>query len=545
VAQWSVKEAQRESHAAKKIKDRRDELYREGVELTVPDRENFTNNNPNADKASFIWDSTAGINLMRAASQMTTDYTPKDQDWAQVKPGKLVDVAGPEYVKEQTGQTADDLKATLAATTAFIQAICHGPTFQTASFEMYVDWLIGQGGLDIITNNVFAPSPITFRSMSIATFVTRDGPFGVDRVFMWHEMDPRKIQVEWPDAKMPDGITQAIDNAKRDNSQPKDVKLCQCRYFDYDERGDRKWRHEVFWFNGNYHDGGSRVVERMHLGKKCVTPRYSAMAGEEIGRGPVIFALPDIRTANKIVEMTLRAAAVAVGGIYTQVRDGVLSPIKIKPLAVIKVEANAGARGPSLQRLDTPQQINFGDVLLERLHESIKKVLGDRSLPSELGPVRTATEFIERVRELVSDQAGGIARLDGEFVTPLFQEVIDAGVDMGIVGQRVVIDGLLVDGRIKSPLAQTAAMQEASTLVRFVEIVQMLLGPQGTMMALNMERVAKEIARLMEVAPHMMNTPEEAQAIMKGMAAAVAAEGGGDPVQAAEMVGGEEGGNTV
>ena len=533
--QWSVKEAKREAQAAKKIKARRDELYREAVELTVPDRENFTDNK-NTQKAAFNWDSTAGVNLMRAASQMTTDYTPKDQKWVGIRPGELARILPPEYLKEQTGGSLDDLARKLEATAAFGQAVTHGPTCQTASFEMYVDWLFGQGGMDIITNNVFAPSPITFRGMSISTFVTRNGPFGVDRVFMWHEMDPRMVGVEWPDAKLPDEFKQNIDNAKMDNSAPKDVKLVQCRYYDYDERGPNRWRHEVFWFGGTSDEGGARVVERQHLGKKCVTPRYSAMAGEEIGRGPVIFALPDIRTANKIVEMTLRSAAIAISGVYTQVRDGVLSPVAIKPLSVIKVESNGGTRGPSLQRLDTPQRLDFGEVLLEKLHESIQKVLGDRSLPSQLGPVRSATEFIERVRELMSDQAGGLARMDGEYIAPLFQEIIDAGAELGIVPERVVLDGFLVEGRVNSPLTQNAAMQEATTLVRFVEILKMLVGDQGAMMTVNMERFSQELMKLMGIAPKIANTEAERKDIMKGMAAMMAVESGGDPEQAAGMV---------
>ena len=66
-----------------------------------------------------------------------------------------------------------------------------------------------------------------------------------------------------------------------------------------------------------------------------------------LGRGPCLYALPDIKTLNKVTELTLKNASISIGGVFTAVDDGVLNPqtISITPGAVIGVSSNGGARG--------------------------------------------------------------------------------------------------------------------------------------------------------------------------------------------------------
>src|SRR5690606_10788884 len=47
-----------------------------------------------------------------------------------------------------------------------------------------------------------------------------------------------------------------------------------------------------------------------------VTFRWIKGAGELYGRSPVMTALPDIKTANKVVELILKNASIAVTGIW-------------------------------------------------------------------------------------------------------------------------------------------------------------------------------------------------------------------------------------
>ena len=57
-----------------------------------------------------------------------------------------------------------------------------------------------------------------------------------------------------------------------------------------------------------------------------MTFRWIKGAGELYGRSPVMTALPDIKTANKVVELILKNASIAVTGIWLADDDGVLKP---------------------------------------------------------------------------------------------------------------------------------------------------------------------------------------------------------------------------
>ncbi len=73
--------------------------------------------------------------------------------------------------------------------------------------------------------------------------------------------------------------------------------------------------------------------------------RWQKSAGDIYGRSPVMKALPDIKTANKVVELILKNASIAVTGIWLADDDGVLNSanIKLTPGAIIpKAVGSAG-----------------------------------------------------------------------------------------------------------------------------------------------------------------------------------------------------------
>jgi hypothetical protein len=528
MAQWPEAEARKRITQAHADKLASESIYREAMELTFPDRENFNKVAEGQAKAARNWDGMPTVSVIRAANRLSSDFTPPNQDWIEIGLGPAAQTLPDTAFKEMSGgKTKDEARAQLETATKIVQAIYNGPGFPTASNEMYIDWHFGQGGMSIMPNDDALGEPIIFTAMPLSHFYAYEGPNGrLDRWFFWHEKRPDAIKHEWSDAKLPEELTKMIADGK-----DKPVSLCAVVYRDYEAR---QFRYEVFYLKGK---NCERIVERTYNTSPFVTPRYMKLAGENRGRGPILFAMPDIRTANKIVELTLRAVAVAVAGVYTATENGVNGAVKIAPYSIIQVRSNGGPNGPSLQRLDNPQQINFGELVLQTLHDQIKKVIGDTSLPSEAGPIRSATEFIQRVRELISDQAGGIGRLTAEAIIPATQRIID------ILEQKQILptDGLQIDQfiieiRMKSPLAQQESMGQVEGLVRFMEMLNMLLGQEGTAYFLNMERAAAKIADLMSIPMEIRNTEAERKAIKKGLAQVATAQMGGDPDAAGAAV---------
>jgi hypothetical protein len=526
MAQWTEAEARKAITAAKSAKESSDAVFREAMELTFPDRENFTKRAEGQQKAAYNWDSASTVSVIRAANRLSSDFTPQFQDWLEIGLGAAATQMPDEAFKQALGgKTKEIVKAELEAVTAVVQAVFNGPGFPTASNELYIDWHFGQGGMSIMPSEGNG-EPVVFASMPLSHFYAYEGPNGrLDRWFFWHEKRADAILQEWKDAKLPD---QLAEMAGKVDSKP--VDLCAVVYCDYSQADNAKFRYEVFWQKGS---ACHRIVSRTSATSPFVTPRYSKLPGENRGRGPILFALPDIRTANKIIELTLRAVSVAVAGVYTSTENGVTGPIRIAPFSIIQVRSNGGPMGPSLQRLDNPQRIDFGELVLEKLHENIKKIIGDNSLPSEAGPIRTATEFVQRARELISDQAGGLGRLRAEFIIPAVQRVIDILERKQILPtQGLQVDQFLIEARMISPLAKGEAMAEVESIIRFIEMMKLILGDQGVALQMNLQRTFTYIADLMSIPMATRNTENERKKIEKGIAQAAAAEAGADPAAA-------------
>lgn len=525
MGQWDIAKVQKAIKQARADKEASDDIYREAMELTFPDRENFTKKREGQQNAARNWDSATTVSIIRAANRLSSDFTPQFQNWLEIGLGPAAKQMPDAAFKEALGKSKQEAEAELEGVTRIVQAIFNGPGFPTASNETYIDWHYGQGGMRIMPNDDIVGEPVIFQSMPMSHFYAYEGANGrLDRWFFWHEVKADAVKSEWADAKIPKEIEEMAEKPN-----PPSLNFCSIIYRDYDDKA-KPFRYEVFWTKGkNTH----RLVERQSRTPAFVTPRYSKLPGENRGRGPVLFAMPDIRTANKIVELTLRAAAVAVAGVYTATDNGVNGPVSIKPYSIIKVRRNGGPDGPSLQRLDSPQRIDFGELLLEKLHENIKKVIGDNSLPSEAGPIRSATEFVQRARELVSDQAGGLGRLYAEFVIPSIQRVVDILESKQILQtQGLKIDQFLIEVRMTSPLAKGEAMAEVENLVRFMEMLKAIGGDELMIYEIDMEKAPARLGDLMDIPLDVRNTEAQKAQIKKAVAQAKTVEAGGDPAAA-------------
>ena len=99
--------------------------------------------------------------------------------------------------------------------------------------------------------------------------------------------------------------------------------------------------------------------------------RWSVASGESYGRSPVLRALPDIKTANKVVELVLKNATIAVSGIWQADDDGVinLSNINLTPGAIIPKAVGSTGLTPLKSGADFDvSQIILSDLRSRILH---------------------------------------------------------------------------------------------------------------------------------------------------------------------------------
>lgn len=516
MAQLSIEAARERHKRAWSRKEHWRDIHEDIYDLALPNRETFTRNMPGAKKMDRVWDSTA-INATQAfANSMLADLTPAFERWFELR-------AGPAVIDEDARKQHDDEMAVVSAQVA---AVFQTGSFSTAAHEMYQDLAVGIGGLMVMPADDDSINPVIFQSVPIAEFMVEEGPNG--QIEAWHrkhEVAARNLKPTWPDIKISDDLTDLIED-KPDEK----VKLFEIIYRDRDLGNGMRFRYEIF------RDGqgeGGRLVERVMRRSPMVTPRWSKTPGEEMGRGPLVTALPDIRTLNKLVELTLKQAALAMLGVYTVLDDDVMSPsaVKLAPGAMISVRSNGGARGKSIEPLETGRDFNLGQVVIEQLQANIRRMLHDDSLPPPAGPVRSATEIVERLRQFADENGAAFGRLMHEYVIPLIQRTVDILVEKGIVKLPIEIDQFFTEVVVTSPLARQQALADVQTVVQWLEIAMTLGGgPQAVAMAAKVEEVMAWIPAQLGVPSKLVPSIREMQQTQEQMAGIVAAQSGAAPV---------------
>lgn len=183
----------------------------------------------------------------------------------------------------------------------------------------------------------------------------------------------------------------------------------------------------------------------------AISFRWMKSPGEACGRSPVMKALPDIKTANKVVELILKNASIAVTGIWQADDDGVLNPANIELVPGAIIPKAVGSQG--LKPLEMPGRFDVSELVLKDLRARIRHAL----LSDKLGPVvnhkMSATEVLERSSEMGLLLGATYGRLQSELLTPLIECAFS------ILQRRGEIPDIALDGRYvmldyRSPLAR-------------------------------------------------------------------------------------------
>jgi len=145
--------------------------------------------------------------------------------------------------------------------------------------------------------------------------------------------------------------------------------------------------------------------------------RWNLCSGELYGRSPILRALPDIKTANKVVELVLKNATIAVSGIWQADDDGVinLQNINLTPGAIIPKAVGSSGLTP----LSSGANFDVSQLILSDLRDRIRHTL----LADRLGLLSdremSATEVLARNADMMRVLGATYGRLLHEFIRPL------------------------------------------------------------------------------------------------------------------------------
>ena len=199
--------------------------------------------------------------------------------------------------------------------------------------------------------------------------------------------------------------------------------------------------------------------------------RWMKVPSEVYGRSPIMMALPDIKTANKVVELILKNASIAVSGVWQADDDGVLNieNITLAPGTIIPKAVGSSGLTP----LRTGADFDVSQLVLSDLRMKINHSLLIDQLSMFNGVKMTATEVVERTNCMSRILGATYGRLQSEFLTPVILRAVSILKRRGEISD-IFVDGREVDLKYQSPLAKNQAVRDAENVLSWIKFISEL-----------------------------------------------------------------------
>ena len=240
-----------------------------------------------------------------------------------------------------------------------------------------------------------------------------------------------------------------------------------------------------------------------------ITTRWSKSGFEVWGRGPVLQAMPAIKTLNLTVQLILENAEMAISGSYVYDDDGVFNPdnITIQPGTFIP-----RSPGSVIDSLQSPGRFDVAQLVLDDMRRNVRKALFIDELdtrPNARTPL-SATEVSERLADVARDMGAVAGRMQKEFLQPLVERIVY------IYKKQGLLDIPKVDGRELrivpvSPLLRAQDQQDVADFVRFQQTVASTFGPEITPVLYNQEKVVQYLAQKFGIMEELLADPQQVQ----------------------------------
>ncbi len=413
-------------------------LWNECFYWTFPDKntENGGGNNGTPSLAGFnIYDSTATRGSEQLANNIIAELMPANGEWFDITP-----------INNQQSQEID-----YQAISQFIKSVFMAAQCQLEMHQAMLDLVVA--GTAVISMQACDEFPyITITAQPIHNIAIEYNDSGrVDCLFRYTNMTFAAIMAQFPDISLPrqpkeDENIAVIEAILSDNGQLRYVILCPNL------------------------GGLPQILMDIPIEiNPFIVFRFTKTTGEIYGRSPVMRALPDIKTANKMVELILKNANIAVNGIWMADDDGVLNPaqISLNPGTIIpKAVGSAG-----LTPLQPAGDFDISQILLQDLRDNINQALMINHFQLPASQNMTATEITERTGQLTRALGASYGRIVSELLLPLLHNIIHILIARSLIPAQIG-DGELTTITIHSPLQRRAKMMQAKAGLEILQTAQ-------------------------------------------------------------------------
>ncbi len=365
-------------------------------------------------ESATLFDATAADAVDNLAASMYSLLTPPESLWINL-------------VRES------ELSPDAETATNMLRAHLNDSNFYTTIHQCYIDLVVlGTACLFMAENPLGSDSAFSFTAIPM-----KDLAILPNAVFHTTSLPASDLMERYPNVTLPNHMKDTIKN-----NPETPIRLVQSLV----------GKDFTAWIDVGGDFENNIVARGTFETNPYIIFRWSLVSGEIYGRGPVLRALPDIKTANKVVELVLKNATIAVSGIWQADDDGVinLSNINLTPGAIIPKAVGSSGLTP----LSSGADFDVSQIVLRDLRDRIRHTLLADRLGLLSDKEMTATEILARNADMVRILGATYGRLLHEFIRPLCERGLQ------ILSRRGLIDKISLhsDAELKyiAPIAQMA-----------------------------------------------------------------------------------------
>ena len=416
-------------------------------------------------KTTKLFDSTATRALKRLAATMHGSLTSSSMTWfkLRMRDEPLNRIKRVRLWLEDTGDI-------------MLQELNHS-NFASEVQEIYTD-LIGPATAAMFSEEREMTTPgkfpgIRFQAIPVGTFVIDEGPDGiVDCLFRTIKLTPHSIVRRFVGTTLPDKI---LDEAKQRKDTLHEIVHAICPREIGKTNGLPDTRYLPY--SSTYVLRNPRAILRDSGFHEfpCQVPRWDKLSGETYGRGPSHEILPDVKTLNKAVELSLKAFGKAIDPPLKAKNDGIVG-------GEVRLQAGGITYVTDMESLVPMELGSKWDVIkfkVEDLRQAIKEAYLADHIQLKESPAMTAEEVRTRHEQMIRLLGPTLGRLESEFLNPLIQRVFNMMYRGGAIPMppEEVFSAMAnnrgdIDIEYVGPLSRGQRINEVYAMERMVAFIQ-------------------------------------------------------------------------
>lgn len=467
-----------------------DGVYEDAYNYVLPNR-NPASLGKNKRPAQMIFDMTGPNAAMHCAGEIQRQVFPAATPF-------MIE-AGPLVSAKLSLDEKKVLNRELSRISSQIYPYFQTGDFDTAIHEMCVDLTIGTGAL-LPLRGPSIEEPLRFVAIPQGEIAIAQDAWGRVNYVSWkrENLGREAVMEAWPKGNYSKDFQ---DQAKRDPYGEITV------YQDFLRLPDGRWKFVA------YLDKESNfIASETYRTQPIAVARFYRWPGEAYGRGPVLFALPSIKTANKAQELALKAAAIQMLGIWGFRAGGTFNPdtVRVGPGEFWAMQSTGGMLGPDVQRLDPASgRLDVARMVTEGLQSQIREALLDTRIQERSGTPVAASEIAARVQQNSTVHIGAYGRLNRETIAVIVPRALEILNEWQLMPGMMNFNELLLSTQVNSPMAAALKADELRAMINYYELAATVAGPENIGKYVSIDRMLDRSREIMLVSNEVVPTPEE------------------------------------